>query len=268
MNLLRKLKKSSLDPAITPFLLEFFPWVKVIYETQEEIAQLSDRGFYEKIQTGIDISGNRVSFPTYRSSEIYFWNPLLRWIYEDSTKRRISKTLDIGCGYGTLSLFTKKLSGCESYLVDFIDAYMSQNLIRKYSFNFRIMNIELESVPFGDIKFDTILFTEVLEHLNFNPIPTMKKLCNSLKEDGVFYLTTPDAVEWGKLTTFYEDYKQMPMPDPSKSVLDGHIYQYIKEEVLDILNQCGLTVERFDYAPGYKNSARHLCFMCRKESSK
>lgn len=267
MNLLKKIKKSYRDSTLTPFLLEFFPWVQEIYETQREIAQQSDRGFYETQQTGTDISDNKVSYPTYRSSEIYFWNPIIRWIYEDSRKREILRTLDIGCGYGTLSLFTKRLTNCESYMIDFIDAYMSNKLISKYSFNFQVKNIELESIPFESKKFDTILFTEVLEHLNFNPIPTMKKLCNSLKEDGVLYLSTPDADEWGKLTTFYNDYKKMPMPNKSMSVLDGHIYQYTKSEVSDILIECGLKIDRFDYSPGYKYSARHLCFMCRKESS-
>lgn len=255
-------------PEVDPFdlfLNEFFPWVKEIYSTQEEIAKLSDKGFYEKVQSGKDFSGKEISFPTYRSSEIYFWNPVTRWLYEDAQKRTISKTLDIGCGYGTLSLFTKRITGCSSFMVDFIDAYMSNKLIKKYSLNFRVANIELEPIPFKKESFDTILFTEVLEHLNFNPIPTLRKIVKVLKKDGLLYITTPDAEEWGKITTFYNNPKVMPFPNKRKKIIDAHIYQYNKKELFSLLKETGLEVVKFDYSPGYKYSGRHFCLVCKRK---
>jgi predicted SAM-dependent methyltransferase len=49
--------------------------------------------------------------------------------------------------------------------------------------------------------------TEVLEHLNFHPVPTLKKVYNLLSENGALYLSTPDAYEWGKVNKYYQGYR-------------------------------------------------------------
>lgn len=247
------------------FLFEFFPWVKTIYDTQNIVEALSDRGFYSTVQNGQDYSGKEIVYPTYRSSEIYYWNPIVRWLYDDALEREINKTLDVGCGYGTLSLYYQTITACESYLIDFIPDYMSKSLISKFSLNFCVSNIELEPIPYPGIKYDTIIFTEVLEHLNFHPIPTLQKISSSLKKGGLLYISTPDAAEWGKLSRFYKDYRKMPLPNEKEfQPIDNHIYHYNKDELVEILTQTGLEIDRFDYSPGYKYSARHFCVVCRK----
>lgn len=263
-NLFSKKQKDS--TSLQSLLDEHFPFVQIIDATQEEIASLSKNAFYEKEQQGVYESGEPYAFPAYRSAEIFFWNPILRWLYDDSKKRKIKRVLDIGSGYGTLSLYMKNLTGCDSYLVDFIDFYMSKELVRKHSFKFKVINIELKKIPFGDTKFDTILLTEVIEHFNFNPVLTLGKIAKRLEDDGRIYITTPDAYEWGRLTKFYKDWKDIPKPNKNSKILDAHIYQYTKDEILEVIEKSGLEVERFDYAPGYKNSARHFCISCKRRS--
>ena len=80
-------------------------------------------------------------------------------------------------------------------------------------------------------EFDIIIFTEVMEHLNFNPKPTLKKIHDLLKMNGRLYLSTPDASDWGRITKYYKSIEEMPNPKNVEKIIDDHIYQYKKEEL-------------------------------------
>ena len=93
-------------------------------------------------------------------------------------------------------------------------------------------------------KFDLIIMTEVMEHFVNNPIPTIKKIANMLKEDGRLYLSTPN---WGHLS-IYDDYKEIPdytTRETYKENYVGHTFQYYENELKDILEQCGLVIEKY-----------------------
>ena len=81
----------------------------------------------------------------------------------------------------------------------------------------------------------------------------------------MIYITTPDAEEWGKITTFYKSPKVMPFPNKRKNIIDAHIYQYNKKELLSLIGESGLEVVKFDYSPGYKYSGRHFCLVCKQK---
>lgn len=216
------------------------PWMKKLRECQHEIAKLNPHPNYLKI---------------YRDQEIYFWVHIPKWIMKDWANRKVKKCLDIGCAYGTLALYCKKLFNCEVYCTDYVDTYISPSLVKKYKFMFSINNIELDPFPWND-KFDVIIFTEVLEHLNFNPIPTLKKIRDLLSDNGKLYLSTPDASQWGKITKYYSCVNDMPPPRKGLPIIDDHIYQYCKSELLQILDVAGFKVKRFSYSPG--KVARHF----------
>lgn len=93
-------------------------------------------------------------------------------------------------------------------------------------------------------KFDGIVMTEVLEYFSANPRNTVRKIADMLKKDGVIYLSTPN---WGHLP-IYETYRDIPDwtdLESYKASYIGHTYQYSEAELRQILDECGLKVDRY-----------------------
>ena len=177
-----------------------------------------------------------------------------QWLFEEQ-KNIIKMVLDIGCGYGTLSFFCQKIFKAEIYCIDFNQSNLNKALIEGKKIHFKINNIETEDFPWNE-KFDIIIFTEVLEHLNFHPVATLKKIHQLLKPNGRLYLSTPDASEWGRITTYYKNFDDMPYQKNTSEIIDDHIFQYNKEELLNILEESGFNVMKFAYSSGVIN--RHF----------
>jgi len=211
-------------------------WIRVLRDCQEEIAALDPHPHY---------------LAAYRHEEDRYWWHIPGWLAEDARRRKIETVLDIGCAYGTLLLFAKTLTSCEAYATDFTGVLMSPAVILKHGFQFRVNNIELDRFPW-DRRFDVILFTEVLEHLNFCAIPTLRKIAGLLNPGGRVYLSTPDASEWGRVTTYYSSWKDMPRPseDLRSRVVDAHVWQFDEAELTEVTSDAGLSVVEFAYAPG------------------
>ena len=181
---------------------------------------------------------------------LFFGSNIPNWIEKDNPAGTAKKLLDIGCGFGTLALYCKRKLNCEVYAVDFVDDFSTpHSLAKKYNWNFKVNNIELDNFPWN-IKFDIILFTEVLEHFNFNPVPTLTKMRSLLSENGKLYLSTPDAAQWGRITKYYSDLSKLPYPAKGLPVVDDHVYVFTKKEILQVLDAAGLKVQRFAYSPG------------------
>jgi SAM-dependent methyltransferase len=182
------------------------------------------------------------------------WQCIPEWISEDAASRRATghlfrRCLDIGCAYGTLALFCQRLCQCAVWCTDFIDVYLSPALRNKYGFSYAVNNIELDPFPWP-LTFDLIVFTEVLEHFNFHPLPTLLKIRDLLTDDGRLYLSTPDAAEWGRVTKYYARLEDIPFPLAGAPLVDDHVYQYNKEELLGLIHQAGFRVVRQAFAPG------------------
>jgi SAM-dependent methyltransferase len=220
------------------------PWIATLRETQNEIAALSPHPYY---------------LAAYRQLEFSFWPHIPRWIYLDVLERKPRNCLDVGCAYGTLLLYTKKLSNCDAYGIDFIDKYLSPAVVAKYDLHFCLNNIELDPFPWS-CSYDSIIFTEVLEHLNFFAVPTLEKLGSLLSTDGKLYLSTPDAAQWGKTRKYYPSYKVMPMPSAElrTQVVDDHVWQFSQDELFEVIDAAGLEILRFDIAIGNPNQHFNL----------
>jgi SAM-dependent methyltransferase len=234
-----KMRKLSRDKMVNAYLNK--PSISSVKKCQDEISSLDRNPYYMN---------------SYRAEELYYWLRIPQWIYEDFANHRVERCLDIGSAFGTLALYCHKLTGCSVYCVDVVDSYRSRSMFKKYNFHFKISNIELDPAPF-DVKFDVIILTEILEHFNFNPVPTLKKIGALLAEGGKLYLSTPDASEWGRVTKYYSAVGEMPYPRRDLPMFDAHIYQYNKEELLSVLGAAGFKVDRFGYSPGYK-AGRHF----------
>ena len=219
-------------------------WYKLLRECQEMIAGYDPAGYYAT---------------TYREHELGYWNaipPRLLAFIEANPNRREMRVLDIGCAYGTLALFCQRAGTGPIHAIDFVPRYMHQTFAREHQFDFRVANIELEQVPWAG-GFDIILFTEVLEHLNFHPVGTLRKIRGLLNPGGRLYLSTPDAARWGRTTKYYQSLEEIPEPGKSeRELIDDHVWQYSEEEIRGVIESAGLKIIQFEYGMGTKG--RHF----------
>ena len=209
-------------------------WVRQVRECQQILAESDPNPHY---------------LTAYRQHEMSYWEHIARWIHELRGTGRVERCLDIGCAYGTLALFCRRVLGCEVYCTDFTDSFFTQSVGREYGLVFARNNIESDPFAWAQ-RFDLIIFTEVLEHLNLHPVPTLTKIRELLTERGRVYLSTPDASEWGRVTKYYESYADMPYERGSVPLIDDHVYHYSKGELAELFAAAGLAIERLAYAPG------------------
>jgi len=189
-----------------------------------------------KVQDLIKLHNGHPNYDIYRNHELSYWEHIKSWIDESLENIDI---LDIGCAYGTLGLYSKINKNGNLYCVDFVK-YMSDELITKFDINYKVLNFEKDSFPWT-IKFDVIIFTEILEHLNGNPIDTLNKIYDLLKDDGVLYISTPDSKTWGRLPEYYS-WELIPKIENVKVIQDRHIYQYDIYELTELLSRCGFEI--------------------------
>jgi len=219
-------------------------WLKHLSDCQREIVRFSP--------------GYKTSF---LPEEYYYWSYLPKWIFEDwhNTQKKIC--LDIGCGYGTLLLYTKSITKYQVYGVDILSDRLSEKLIDKHNIKFAVLDIERDPLPWN-IKFDIIIFSEVLEHLNYNCILTLRKIAKYLSDDGCIYLSTPDASEHGRVTKYYPNLDSFPTDlSASTTWIDAHTWQFSIDEIIEVVNKAGLYITRLDYASGVSNRHFNITLM-------
>lgn len=213
----------------------------------------------EKIQKDIADADNSLEgyySKAYRPAEPRYWSKIASWIVEDSInrnfteKRPVSSILDLGCGYGTLLAFSSVIYGSEGTCMDVVP-YLQPTVMKKYNLSFVESNIEKKPFPFNDNQFDVILMTEVLEHLNFHPVPTLQKIFKSLKDGGAFFLSTPDADGgWGRTEKYYSSVDEIPPVNQEAEWIDDHIWQYNRIELESVLYKAGFKTYRIELSEG------------------
>jgi SAM-dependent methyltransferase len=149
--------------------------------------------------------------------------------------------LDIGCAYGTMTLWFKK-NGYKIDALDVTDEYSSKKMFEKEDIKFYKKNIETDQI---DKKYKLIMFTEVLEHLNYNPLPVMKKLHDSLEKRGAIIMSTParelDPPREQGRWTHYVNWRQIPEYKKYRFI-DGHHHYYYIWELVDLIDEAGLII--------------------------
>lgn len=102
----------------------------------------------------------------------------------------VGAVLDVGCGTAELLLALQARSTALSGVdlrTDFLEIAKS----RLPCADIRLANIE-HGLPFSDASFDTILFCDVIEHLQ-RPVEALRELRRLLRPGGIVLLTTPNS---------------------------------------------------------------------------
>jgi len=156
-----------------------------------------------------------------------------------------AKILDIGSAYLHLLMGLKELGFNKLYGAD--KGGLGVSTKRSKDFNIKINKIDLvEKVFFDDNFFDIIIFTEVLEHLNFYPGPMFKEFNRILRPGGKFILTTPNLTRLNNRIKFLIGKSIHPNIHYDYSI-SPHIREYTASELKYLTEQAGMQVEKIIY---------------------
>ncbi|SEA48442.1 Methyltransferase domain-containing protein [Oribacterium sp. KHPX15] len=112
--------------------------------------------------------------------------------------------LEFGCAHGRMTRYMKEVLDCAVYIVEYdIEAYESAIKYAKDGVCGDIQKYEWVT-KFKDIRFDAILFADVLEHLT-EPVKVLKIAGNMLAEDGKVFISIPNITHNDIILKSYMD---------------------------------------------------------------
>lgn len=156
------------------------------------------------------------------------------------------KVLDIGCLFLHFSMALSRL-GHEVYGFD-LPICISHPRLRqrqkKYQVKVKEGRLEDQRLPFRDKFFDYVVLAEVLEHLNFSPLPILVEIKRVLKKRGILILTTPNLVNIDRLRRLTTGQGLYPFLDDlvNKPSEFSHWKEYSMSELVKLLETSGFKV--------------------------
>jgi SAM-dependent methyltransferase len=115
------------------------------------------------------------------------------------------------------------------------------------------MNLEREAIPFADETFDWIVFSEVIEHLVYSPLPVLREFHRVLAPQGKLLITTPNELYlksrlrallrlllWQSLDTTEEFRHKMHLEGDARYTT--HSRTYTMQELCWVMEQAGFRV--------------------------
>lgn len=224
---------------------------------------------FNELYEDINISHSNYNRIVYTFTNVVKWWILgIEWILLKYTNRRNLCILDVGPGSGLASLI------CKEVLDASLNWIMLENSVNNLtSYNRKIWQKHEIDVQFGYIEiepfdgnYEIILFTEVLEHLVYNPVDTLIKLGSMLKPNGHLVISTP--MKNGKGLPYFNSWRDLPKINNNSikrnvEFLDisgqHHVYEYSHEEVKEIIDEAGLKVVYTEICDSFY---RNMIFIC------
>ena len=167
------------------------------------------------------------------------------------------RVMELGAFFGTVCIALSSL-GYEVTAAD-IPEYieMPEQVARYGRHGVSIKGVRLQDsrLPFDDESFDVVIMCEVLEHLNFNPLPLLKEINRILAPGGIFYLSLPNyanirnrvkVLKGGAPGIDVESFYEQLRPG-GQEIVYGHWREYTAPEVRAMLEPLGFRIERQYY---------------------
>ena len=162
-----------------------------------------------------------------------------------------------------LRLFTSLKLTLANYFGPQFDQVASQMLMvqhpltgewLKYQNEFHHFNIEDARFPFPAESFDVVLFCEVIEHLQSDPLKVLLEIKRVLKPDGKLVVTTPNV---SRLENVCRMIAGANIYDPYSGYgpYGRHNREYNRHELVQLLEFCGFAIETSFTADVHENRA-------------
>lgn len=155
--------------------------------------------------------------------------------------------------------FTKYLE-CEDYQYVGLDPYVerARELVKEDGLQILKGDIEKAELPIREQSIQTIVFSEVFEHLRIDPLGAVKSLYQVLSEGGTLIMTTPNGYFVGNVARYligrgrYDIVEEWKKLDTRNHM--GHIHEYTRKQALRVLRETGFEVECTEYTSFGKKS--------------
>jgi SAM-dependent methyltransferase len=180
-----------------------------------------------------------------------------------------TRVLEIGSFFGVVCMALKYLGYdvTASDVPEYIDMPEQAKRYSRHGIATAAVRLEDYILPFSDETFDVIIMCEVLEHLNFNPLPLLKEINRIGKPNSVFYLSLPNganiynrrAVAMGHgIGLTIEGFFEQINPR-SSAIANGHWREYTGEEVRQLLEPLGFRIaNQYYFSLGETQPAKSL----------
>jgi SAM-dependent methyltransferase len=106
------------------------------------------------------------------------------------------------------------------------------------TFDIYLFNVERDRFPFSSNSFDIVLCMEVIEHLVYSPTHMLAEIHRVLKDGGLLFLTTPNAVDVRKTLSILLN-RSINFRYSGYSVYGRHNREFISGELRLLLESCG-----------------------------
>jgi len=125
----------------------------------------------------------------------------------------------------------------------------------RYGIATKAVRLEDFILPFEDDSFDVIIMCEVLEHLNFNPLPLLKEINRIGSVKSIFYLSLPNVAQIrnriralrGKSLGIRVGEFFTQLDPESSEITNGHWREYTGPEVREMLERLRYRIEKQYY---------------------
>jgi len=173
--------------------------------------------------------------------ELYreYYNPYLLAMVPNGLK-----VLDVGCSGGQFGKYLVSEKECIVFGVDISDVAITE--AKKHLHAACTMDIEYDSFPFDDERFDLIIFGDVLEHLR-EPSNVLHKFKKYLKPDGRILASIPNVAHIGiRCRLFWGSWNYRP-----SGILDeSHLRFFTLSTAKKLLIDSGFVIIAFKISPG------------------
>jgi 2-polyprenyl-3-methyl-5-hydroxy-6-metoxy-1,4-benzoquinol methylase len=169
---------------------------------------------------------------------------LARYSTHNIIKRNLGKkkiVLDVGCNDGYLGLISNETN--DFYGLDYSeDSIKKAEVVYKKAIKHDLN--KMERLPW-DLKFDSIIMADVLEHLFFPEKVLEFFIGNYLKKKGEIIISLPNVANWQtRMGLFFGNFTYT-----DNGILDKtHLHLYTKKTAAIFIESCGLKIIKKEYS--------------------
>jgi SAM-dependent methyltransferase len=166
------------------------------------------------------------------------------------------KILDIGPS--PFTLFIKEIYPyCDVSTLDATNSWESQCKAR--DIRLVVSNLDSGGLPFEDSYFDSVIFSEVLEHLFIPPTEILQEIRRVMRERGKLILSVPNfAALYQRIRLLWGISPLENADNQMNRVIHGHIHEYTKKEITVLLRASDFTIVSTKYLPAGRFKERGI----------
>jgi len=124
----------------------------------------------------------------------------------------------------------------------FVPAGLEDALQKLENVDISYFNVEFDPFPFPDQSFDTVICSEVVEHMTVDPMALMTEINRVCKPGGFLVMTTPNITGWKNLARMVAGRHPMGFNSFSAINNDRHNREYTPKEMGAMFEDAGFDI--------------------------